>query len=514
MEPIARITMKSHLPPSMTLKLLTRIIGLLALAAVPASAQSWTNTSATYPPEASQNWNIGTNWSGGSVPSGVTSPTMTVNNGFALINSAVPNVSGFTINGTGSGSRGLYIDNGGSLTFTGGDLIVGSTAGTGSLTVASGGSLTLAPNRHLYLGGAGNVSLTTAGELSISGFAQVDNQDTLNITGGNFTSTRTTNAAFLIGTTGSAGTNLGTVVQSGGNLTTASTGFLDLKPGGTFEISGGTTNIGSASSLALAFNSANATSSGGTLRVVGGGSQGINFGGLRYISTSDADKATWGFTLDNSATHITKVNLITNGNAGGNVRRGTLDVGLSGGVLLTGGSSFVLIEGPDILTGTNFLNAADYTTGTAKLWVQSITNSTRDTLNVALNSAADKGNLDFSAPIALSFASAAYGYIDLLNTNLSQPFTLGLDISGGTLSNFTAALTAAGVTWAAGSGSYEVYLTLNPSTSGGTNFAWDLQDIDGAMGISGIAVIPEPSTWMLLAGSLTIVMVFRRRRSA
>lgn len=497
----------------MTFKLLTRIIGLLALAAVPAFAQSWTNNSTTFPPTAGQNWNIGTNWSGGSVPSGVTSPTMTVNNGFALINSAVPNVSGFTINGTGSGSRGLYIDNGGSLAFTGGDLIVTSTAGNASVTVNSGGSLTLAPSRHLYLGGAGNVSLTTAGEMAVSGFVQVDNQDTFNITGGNFTSTRVTNAAFLVGTTGAAGTNLGTVVQSGGNLTTSSTGYMDLKPGGTFEISGGTTNIGSASSLALAFNSANATSSGGTLRVVGGGSQGINFGGLRYITTSDADKATWGFTLDNSSTHITKVNLITNGNAGGNVRRGTLDVGLNGGVLLSGGSSFVLIEGPDILAGTNFINAVDYTAGTAKLWVQSITNSTRDTLNVGLNSAADKGNFDFNAPIALSFASAAFGYIDLLNTNLSQPFTLGLAVSGGTLANFTNALTAAGITWSAGTGGYDVNLTVNPATSGGSYFAWDLQDIDAAMGIDGIAVIPEPSTWVMLAFGLTALVVLRRRSS-
>jgi hypothetical protein len=248
--------------------------------------------------------------------------------------------------------------------------------------------------------------------------------------------------------------------------------------------------------------------------VSGGGSQSIDFGGLRYQTTDDQNKATWGFTLDNSTNHITKVNLIANGSAGGSVRRGTLDVGLSGGVLLTGGSSFVLIEGPTISAATNFLNAADYTSGTAKLWVQSITDSTRDTLNVVLNSAADKGNLDFAAPIALTFTSAAYGYIDLLNTNLSQPFTLGLDISGGTLSNFTTALTAAGVTWEAGSGSYEVYLTLTPGTSGGTNFAWDLQDIDGAMGIAGIGIIPEPATWMLLAGSLMIVMVFRRRRRA
>jgi hypothetical protein len=219
----------------------------------------------------------------------------------------------------------------------------------------------------------------------------------------------------------------------------------------------------------------------------------------------------WKFTLDNGANHITKVNFTTNGNAAGSVRRGTLDVGLSGGILLSGNSSLTLIEGPTISTATNFTNAADYTSGTAKLWVQSITDSTRDTLNVTLNSTVLEGSLDFANPIALTFASSAYGYINLTNTNLTQPFTLGLDISGGTLGNFTNALTAAGINWTAGTGGYDVNLILNPTLSGGTVFAWDLQSIDGAMGVAGIGVIPEPSTWALLSASLMILIVLRRR---
>ncbi len=299
------------------------------------------------------------------------------------------------------------------------------------------------------------------------------------------------------------------MVQSGGTVKGVNSGMLTLGESGTYRISGGSLSM--ASTTQGLYVNGGAGTGNRVFHVDGSGASSIDFGGLRYQAAQDQTSMVWRFTADNGTNHITRINFVNNGNAAGSVRRGTLDVGLSGGILLTGTNTLTLMEGPTISSSTNFTNAADYTSGTAKLWVQSITDSTRDTLNVSLNSAVLKGSINFSAPIELTFSSAAYGYINLSNVNLSQPFTLGLSIAGGTLANFTNALTAAGINWSTGTQGYSVNILLNPAVSGGSSFAWDLQTIDSAMGVTGVGLVPEPSTWTLMAAGLTVLIVFRTR---
>jgi len=476
---------------------------LLFSSVLTAQAQAWSNTNSTFPPDASQNWATGTNWVGNAVPN---AGNVTISNGgAALVNTAVPSVSTVILGNSANASltHSLYIANGGSLNVTSTAptaFRVISIAGVHRVTIESGGSLAVAGTITTTAGAGSTPILTSAGTITATALRTHSNAETY-ITGGSVTLSQ--NFSSIVAGSG------GAVQQSGGAVQASNSGSLQLEANGTYRISGGSLSMTNTSAGLIIHGGAGTGNR--TFHVNGSGASSIDFGGLRYIAAQDPTSMVWKFTLDNGANHITKVNFTNNGNAGGNFRRGTLDVGLSGGILLSGNSSLTLMEGPTISTATNFTNAADYTSGTAKLWVQSITDSTRDTLNVTLNSSKLQGSQDFSNPIALTFTSAAYGYVNLTNTNLSQPFTLGLIISGGTLSNFTGALTAAGINWTAGTGAYNVNLILNPNVSGGTAFAWDLQSIDGAMGVAGVGVIPEPSTWALLSAILMILIVLRRR---
>jgi len=449
-------------------------------------SQIWSNNSTTYPPGGTQNWTTASNWSTGVVPTALSNPTFS-NQGFALIDSSVTNIASLGIWGAGNVNRGIYIGSGGSLTVSG-TLQMRNSAGNSTLEVASGGNLTVGGNLDLRYGGVSFTRITTAGQMTTNSQAWVEAGNQLYITGGNFTSNVANNVALRVGTPSSIVADSGLAVQTGGNFTASSTGWIQLAPGGTYQISGGNMNIGSSSANAMFFNGANATSLGGTFRVVGSGAQTINFGGLRFNNTTiDADKATWGFTLDNSANHITKLNFLGNGNAGGGFRRGTLDVQLNGGVLLSGTSSFVLLEAPTVLTTSNYTNSADYTGGTAKLWTQGLVDSARDQITVSLTGAG-AGTLNYTGVNSLTQNGTAYGYVNLGNVTMGEPMTVYLKTSGGTLSNFTTALTNAGVTWSSSSGEYDLALTLSPSTSGGTYFAYDLAKIDAGMTITGLAV--------------------------
>lgn len=488
--------------------LLLAALGILPLAG--AQAGNWINTDQTWPPNpTSQNWGLATNWSG--LPEGsivyfnVQTP---VNAGTSYIDSAfsIARLYMGSSTDTAGGTRGVWIASGGTLTITTNNFFLYNKGGSQLLNVASGGSLTSAGTTQLGGGGGGSAILSNSGTYSTVGM-NVTVGGEFRMEGGTFNSTNT----VALGVASTTNPNEARFVQTAGASTI--TDFqLRIGGGGTYQISGGSISATGANGyLYFGFVDANPANLGGTFQVIGSGATNIDFaGGLRYQNADDRARATWSFTLDNSAAHITKVNFGVNGNAVGQLRGGTLDVGLSGGVLLSGTNAMTLFEAPDILTSSNFVNAADFEGGTAKLWTQSIVNDTRDTLLVTLTAAADKGTLDASGG-ALSFAASQYGYVDLVNVNLSEPITILLDIAGGTLANFTNALTAANIDWSYGSGDYEIALDLNPQISGGNYFAWDFADIDSGMALQGISTVPEPSAGILLLGSLGVIVLLRRR---
>ncbi len=478
------------------------VAGGLALASVAqANFISWGNTSNSSPPTAAQNWNIGSNWGGGNVPL-ATDTGGIGNGGVALVNDS-ETITAFVVGNSAAGG-GLYIANGGSLTITdsnnpfrlinngpvSGTVEAGGTLSATSGTVGIGTNSTGAP-----------ATFTSAGTVSAS-YVTVANSGVYNMTGGSLTVSRTYGSLLL------GGSGAGTFNQSGGTNTNGS-GQLELSPGGTYQIGGGSISMGS--TTGLYFYGASSGSLGGTIQVIGSGATGITFGGVRYYNSYDQSNSKWSFVLDNSTAHITKIGFSANGSSGAVLRTSsTLSVGLNGGVLLSGTNAYTLIQRPTGATDTA------WGTGPDGLWTDTTnTNGTsKQSITVALAAAADQGTLDATGNTALSFSPTAYGYVNLSHINLSNPLSLYLDVTGGTLSHFTDALTAAGITWASVSGPYDVALTLNPSVSGGNYFAWDLSGIDPAMQVQGASLsIPEPASLILLVAGGLLMLPPRKRRA-
>lgn len=476
-------------------------IGIPALAAIgvlligtsaQAATKTWANTDTTLQPDglpaASQAWSIGSNWNLGTVPAdGDDVQFWRPGNAAAVgLLDTTTNVAVRFISGYGSQ---FFISPTGNLVLSNADgrMTLGNTAGGNTINVAEGGQITWS--------GAGtatrNITLNNGAILNMAGTAQVPTSISVN---------SGTTMNILPGAVLGAGTELAvfdSVRQSGGAV--QNTPVLRLATG-TYEISGGSVTTDN-TTQGLYFQGAT-ESEGGTLRVVGSGATDITFGGYRNnVGVNTAP--TFDFVLDNSAAHISTVNFTANGISGAALRTSAnLDVSLSGGVLLSAASNFTLI---DRVSGTD----TAWLSGPSALWTDT-TSGTKELITIGLNVAQDKGDLDGSGFESLSFTSAALGYVDL--ENFSNPFVLGLNVTGGTLGNFTSALTAAGISWSVGSGSYAVHLNLDPTVSGGNFFAWDLSTIDAGMGIQGLAVIPEPGSALLVVGALLVLVLARRRR--
>ncbi len=456
----------------------------------PAFAQvSWANSDTTWPPEATQEWSIGSNWLGGAAPAdnqGVRLARWTGSEqvaAFILLdtdsNIATQINSGYGTKlhiGSSGNSRLLGVNQG--VPADSGRFGIGAFGGSGDyVSIASGGQISwVDPNDPVdgtptqgFLQLSNNATLDTAGTIKVPLYFNITPGSTMNINGGIIEAHRTWDSIYVYGS----------LNQSGGVI--QNTPQLNLAIG-TYTISGGSITADDVN--ALAFHTSTPTD-GGTIHVDGSGASSISFSGMRYWTTQDRDNAVWKFTLDNGANHITPVTLTAVGTSGATLRDGaTLDVGLKGGVLLSDSVSYGLITRP-IGTYTD-----TWGTGPGPLWTHDAFNEDGvNKIRVTLVAGANKGTLNRGASLAV--ASSAYGYVNLSGVALNEPLKLQLDISGGTPSNLTDALTAADITWQAGSGGYDVLLTLYPATSGGTYFAWDLSDIDAAMSVTGLQIVPK-----------------------
>jgi hypothetical protein len=481
-----------------------------ALLATPAMADTiWNQTGdQTWPP--TKLWSEPTNWTAG-VPDAEDANTY-INLGTVLIDTEVGTIQRLHVQGstTVTGTSGVWIASGGKLTLE----TVGSNTGilyvrTGRksdqrVMVESGGTLNVSGISMSRSGSAteGTSLFTNWGAISVSGNATVETDKArFEMKGGSMS----VGGSLTVGAT-STPLDGAFYSQTGGVLNVTSN--LELQPGAVVEVSGGSIT----GSNWLYFNQGAADRAGTTFHVLGSGATSIQFSSLKYANPSSGDNATWAFTIDNGPEHITTVKFVSALQDGNKLRAGTLDVDLSGGVLLSGTDTLTLFDAPVISAGTNFLNAADYAGGIdGGLWEQSIVDGVTDELRITLNGNKNQGLLEATLNDAISFDPASFGYVELVNVGLDEPLVLALDVTGGTLSNFTNALTAAGIIWQAGTGDYEVNLVLDPAVSGGNYFAWDFASVDANMTLQGLMIVPEPTAVVLVIGGLGTFLLRRRR---
>jgi hypothetical protein len=252
----------------------------------------------------------------------------------------------------------------------------------------------------------------------------------------------------------------------------------------------------------------------GTFRIVGSAATvkvGIDGTGLGFRGRYD--NSIHEFVLDNSAAHISTVEM----DARENRRSGVLQVSLHGGVLLTGQDTFKLTH----TSGSyNTINQGWGDAG--DLWTVNLDQSDTeaggrmDTVTLATAAAATEDTLDASiGGNSVSFAATTTGYIDLTGltgdeTSLKLNLLWDAD-SQADVADFTALLDDAGITnWLVDT--YQIGIELDPSVSGSSYFAWDLLGIGSDGALKGITVIPEPATGFLIILGAGLVLMQRRRR--
>lgn len=461
-----RLFQRPSSPPRSTIL----CFALIAAGASSSMAQTtWQGTSAG-------NWTDSARWNNG-VPSG---------NG-AVISVAAPvtlntSVSNITTLLASNGMQ-LNIQSGASLTTTG--LVRLGASGARSTLNFTEGNFTTAEMRVGSDTGTGTAHFS-GGTWRVNGAFMVGANSVLNLSG----SAHLNNAPG----TGMSSMN-GTINQTGGTFTNGNNNLNITN--GTYNLSGGALNVTYANRDIVIEN-------GSALRIVGSGSSvSLN---RNIVTYTNSNRGRLVFVLDNSAQHNTTIQS-SSFNTNHTVR---LEAELRGGVLLSGKDHYDLLEAGSFSTTTG-----GFASTPGPLWTTSIAadvNGTRDAVRIQLAAGQLRGNADAASMNALSFTAASQGYVTLSSVDLSQTLILGLDITGGTLSNFTNALTAANIMWSEGSGDYEVNLLLDPAISGGNFFAWDFSSFDSGMRLQGLAVIPEPSSTLLVAAGLMAAAMFRRRR--
>ncbi|MEW6438438.1 MAG: autotransporter outer membrane beta-barrel domain-containing protein [Pseudomonadota bacterium] len=346
---------------------------LAALSASPAAAQTWTGAT-------SNDWTVGSNWSGGTAPAGGTVLINTVSSPVLGLNGAATGTTGtFTIGSPGAST--LTIENGSALTSTGTINIGTQPTGTATVTVTGAGSQWIA-NGTLFVASAGTGILniengaTVIAATSVRlGGAPGHGPAFLNISDGTLETARLTlaagtqanfdNAVLRANAANAAWiTNLGTLNIEAGGLTIDSNGFAIGTAAG-LQGAGGLTKIG-AGVLTLSGDSTYAGETlidAGTLALTGTGSI-SNSSRVVANSTFDISGLTGAGTDIQSLAGSGAVNLgaktltLTNDN---DLFSGVISG--TGGLILSGSTE--TLSGANTYTGGTTLTASTLRAGAA-----------------------------------------------------------------------------------------------------------------------------------------------------
>lgn len=512
------------------------------------TTRTWTNAGTT-------DFNLNTNWSGSTLPgtsdtasftgTGSVQPNLTANISISALSLGGTNytLSGdsgtaLTLSKSGSGSAGAIWNSGSGSNSITADMILSAASGGVGIGANTGGNLTfnggvsvtssnlltfraVAANSTITLNGAisGSVAGITIGNGADLGTVRLlaasnANTSVTTINSGVLEVSKLANggAASSIGTSSNAQSSL-TFGTAGGTLRYVGSGDSTDRQIGIGN--GGTGTIESSGAGALVFNNSTApTYASGLTRtyIFGGNNTGNNtvawnLASTNLIAVQKSGGGKWIFTGSNTYTNTTTVNagtLIVNGShvgGGSYTVNGTLG---GNGTLRLGTSSVITVNsGGSIAPGANVGEV-----GTLSI------NGTTQSGTVANFASGSTFSFDLNATIETSdrIALVSGAANDLVfNNNLINFSLSGSLVEGQSFTLFTsdAANAYSGLTL---DGSNRVTAGLAFTGLGGLFDSNSYIEQVGNNLVLQVSAIPEPSTWALLAASLTFLLVVRRRR--
>jgi len=418
------------------------------------------------------------------------------------------------------GSGKLYLGSHNGITqFGTGTTILTATTTTNNNNVLNGGTVqfsnndqigNISANRSITLNGGKLVADTTSGSIALNNagsfsrtFTVNDAGGTLDVIGGN---ALTISGAITSGANGGPLT-FGSASSSGTIILTAANNYQ-----GTTILSGGKVNLGVAEivgttgplGMSRAANPGSILLNGGTMQYSAVNQNDYSgrfatIAGQKYNVDTNGQNVTWATALVSSTGTLTKSGAGNLTLTGANTYSGITTI--SAGTLLingdnSGATGSVSVGALGTLGGSGTIGGAVTVAGNLKPGNSPGTLTFNDALT-----------LESTATLTLEITGISGGTFDRLIGDGANTFTfdgtLALDNTGysATLGDTITVFS----NWAAFSGSFD---SITGTNLGG-GLSWDTSNL----GIDGsLTVVPEPATWALLAGSLTVVMVFRRRR--
>ncbi len=471
------------------------------------SATSATTISAPITIGASQTWDTGS--AAGNNRIITLSGAITGTSDKTIIVSGVQSATGyrnFTLTGNSSGTlaSNFQVDAGGRLVFG----AAAGTLGTGTVTINTGGMVGGGSGSHVI----DNNFVLAGGTVGALGFGGGGVQNgNVNITANSFVNmTNGSDGIVLGGGASSLVSGSGNLTQNHDSGTTTRKTYIGNTGSSVNNTNTGTYTINAG--VLLLQKADNTVAWGGNIIINNGGM--LQFNDFRENQIADTATVTineggiWNMSHGGSQNHekITALVVNTTGTAFTNDTSAGGSRIVLGSAAAGGGTAGIFVTSGGSLTGTGIVNKFT-------------------TIDGGVLSAGDSSieSLDFS--LGLNVTSLTAG--NLL-------FTLGADTTAGTtydtfgitggLNIGTSLLGFNSFTFAT-TGGFGAGTTYNLFTSDALTGTLNAADLTGIIGgfnstlsISGnnvlLTVVPEPATWALLAGSLTTLVVFRRRRRA
>lgn len=532
-------------------------LGAVAIAtALPLSAHAATFT---WDGDTSVNWGDGGNWVGGTAPlagagypndvvfASVASPSFQPTN--LNVGSSFPRFNKLTFSATPT--VGITVAASGKAFYIGND---SATAGIGVDNQNTNATMTIAGNLVLAMNEFG-LNVVTGGNLTINGFLSnsgiaptgsygiektgggilVLNNSSSSF-GGTGKEVKITGGTLSVAANGALGNATNTINLNGGTLL-ASTGFdtsraINVSSSSAIEVSSaqqlnqagttafGTNTLTKTGTGTLEFRTATNTSSAGAKLIVQEGTVNLqrsdSIGAGATIEIGNAVAATSAIlTYRDTATSLS--NNMTVASTGATTKQ----------LAFANASGTATVAGTMLLNGNLDVRANVGGNGTISGAISGAGNLSKSGANLITlsgintytgNTTVSAGSLTLADNAQLAFNIGASGVNNQINGSgtllLSGDFSFDLTSAGTTVGNSWNIVDVASLTETFDSTFNVLSFTRVGGGSGSgvweTNFGGADYEFNTSTGV--LSVVPEPTTWALLAGSLTALVIFRRRR--